>query len=296
MTHHYNYYIFFHLDLIGPLPISGGNRYCLTVIDRYTRWPEVIPLPDITAETVTKAFLAGWISRYGCPRKVITDQGRQFESRLFQNLAKLCGVKLARTTAYHPKANGMIERFHRTLKTALMTHGGKDWTESLPVVLLGLRAAWKEDLQFSSAELVFGEQLRIPGEFMTSSPNKVEYPDFIRALRHKMSELRPSPSSNHAQPRVFIHRDLSDATHVFLRQDLLRGSLEPPYAGPYKIISKTNKTMDLSIGNKIVKVSLDRVKPAYILNEEQGDDKKNLSTRKTTRSGRTVRFPDRYVP
>lgn len=309
-----------HMDLIGPLPISSGYKYCLTAIDRFTRWPEVIPLTDITAESVTQAFLFNWISRYGCPKKIVTDQGRQFESRLFHSLAKMCGIKLARTTAYHPACNGMIERMHRTLKAAIMTHGGKDWTSSLPIVLLGLRAAWKEDLQCSSAELVFGEQLRIPGEFFTSSSTEVEYPDFVSHLRQKISQLRPSPASHHGQHKVFVHKDLLTTTHVFLRQDLLRGSLEPPYAGPYKVMSRTPKTIDIKIGDKTVKVSIDRVKPAFI--SQKDDEKpqqevvkptaiisdpipilntpdivsKNLTTNplRTTRSGRVTRLPVRF--
>jgi hypothetical protein len=111
-----------HLDLVGPLPFSNGCRYLLTMVDRFTRWPEATPLANITAETVARAFMNTWISRYGCPLRVTTDQGRQFEAQLFRALLQLCGVKLHNTTAYHPIANGLVERLHRTLKAALMCY------------------------------------------------------------------------------------------------------------------------------------------------------------------------------
>ena len=108
-----------HIDLVGPLPPSRGFTYLLTCIDRFTRWPEAIPLANITADAVAQAFLSGWISRFSVPSTIITDRGCQFESQLWSTLMSLLGSKRARTTAYHPQANGMVERFHCQLKAGL---------------------------------------------------------------------------------------------------------------------------------------------------------------------------------
>ncbi|GFV97371.1 transposon Tf2-9 polyprotein [Trichonephila clavipes] len=127
-----------HLDLIGPLPPSNGYTYCLTMIDRFSKWPEAQPLKDITAETVAEAFFSSWVSRFGTPAILTTDRGRQFESSLFKALSKLLGVQKCRTTGYHPQANGMIEELHRPLKSAIKCHATERWTEVLPIILLGL--------------------------------------------------------------------------------------------------------------------------------------------------------------
>ncbi|GFS91330.1 hypothetical protein TNCV_1307361 [Trichonephila clavipes] len=109
-----------HLDLIGPLPPSNGYTYCLTMIDRLSKWPEAQPLKDITAETVAEAFFSSWVSRFGTPVVLTTDRGRQFESSLFKPLSKLLGVQKCRTTGYHPQANGMIEELPRKVQSNAM--------------------------------------------------------------------------------------------------------------------------------------------------------------------------------
>ncbi|GBL93576.1 hypothetical protein AVEN_59753-1 [Araneus ventricosus] len=100
-----------NIDLIGPLPPSDGYTYYMTIIDRFTRWPKVIPTKDITAETTSKALIHNWIPRFGCPVTITTDQGRNFDSHLFRHLNDILGTNRIRTTSYHPLSNGLVERF-----------------------------------------------------------------------------------------------------------------------------------------------------------------------------------------
>jgi hypothetical protein len=108
-----------------------------------------------------------------------------------------------------------------------MCHADEKWTEALPLVLLGIRTAYKADLKSSAAELVYGEPLRVPGELLVPAP-KVEASGFIQQLRRQMYQMRPTPAARHSFAATFVHKDLRDSTHVFLRQDATRRALEPP--------------------------------------------------------------------
>ena len=151
-----------HIDLVGPLPPSEGFSHLLTIIDRTTRWPEAVPLRSTSTTDCARALIRHWISRFGVPLDLTSDRGPQFASTLWNEIAQQFGVQLHRTTAYHPQSNGLVERFHRTLKAALKARlQGPNWADELPWVLLGLRTAPKEDLGFSTAELVYGTPLTV---------------------------------------------------------------------------------------------------------------------------------------
>ena len=250
-----------HFDLVRPLPVSSGFRYCLTAINRYTRWLEALPLADITAEAVAKTFVSVGIARFGCPQQITTDQGWQFEVRL----ATIIGSSLSRTTPWHPASNGMVERPHRQLKAALMCHTYEHWAEALPLVLLGLHSAWKEDLKASSAELVYGSPLRLPGEFFTPSPSEcTKVIDFGSRLKVHIGKLRPIPASRHAAPSTFIFTDLA-TSHFFLRHEALRRALQAPYVSPHRVLHRVDKIYTIEVQGAAKTVSIDRLKPAYFL-------------------------------
>ena len=154
-----------HIDLVGPLPPSGGCSHLLTIVDRFTIWPEAIPLVDATAETVTQAFISNWVSQFGVPTLITTDEGKQFESSLWSQLMKILDTQRTHTTTYHPIANGLVKHLHRQIKAAIKClPNPNDWISGLHWILLGIDTAFKEDIGCSSAELVYGTTLRIPGQ------------------------------------------------------------------------------------------------------------------------------------
>ncbi|XP_049312212.1 uncharacterized protein LOC125778460 [Bactrocera dorsalis] len=276
-----------HLDII-ILPEHEGYRYCLTMIDRFTRWPELVPLKDISANTITTSFYSAWISRFGSPKTITTDQGSQFESAIFQALTKMVGAHKIRTSAYHPASNGMIERWHRTLKASLMCNRQTPWPLLLPTVMLGLRCSHKEDIGASPAEMLYGTNLRLPGEFFDSGDGSYNPQEFISKFREYIQQLKPSSPVYHNSTRFFINKNLHDCSHVFIRSDHVRKPLEPPYSGPFEVVERiSDRLYAIKINNAIHNISVERLKPAFIPRSDELPDTPLRTYRK-----RNVTFAD----
>ncbi len=201
---------------------------------------EAIPIPDSTADTVAQATIT-------------TDRGQQFESALWTQL-----------TSYHPIANGLVERLHRQLKSAVKYLPDPTyWTKALPLVLLGIRTTIKQDLKCTAAELVYGTTLRLPGEFFTSTTNHLDPISYATQLKTFMQQLKP-PSVCRQQRHFYTTPDLSTCTFVFVRHDAVKRSLQKPYDGPFHVLHCSDKHFTLDISGKKKVVSIDRLKLAHI--------------------------------
>ena len=255
-----------HIDLVGPLPESQGCSYLLTAADRFTRWLEAVPIQNIEMYTIARAYIQNWVARFGVPLHMTSDRGSQFVSELWSCMSNLLGTDLHPTTAYHPQANGLIERNHRDLKAALKCRlNGPNWIDELPWVLLGLRTAPKEDLHSSSAELVYGSPLTVPGDFFPDSTPR-SAPRELQQQRERVGNLRPIPTTAHGEASIQSHvpSALNQAKFVFVRRDARKTPLQTPYDGPFEVLDRTPKHFTLQIGNQSDKISIDRLKPAYL--------------------------------
>ena len=168
--------------------------------------------------------------------------------------------------------------------------------------------------------MIYGTGIRLPTEFFVPAkqPANVE---FANRLQERMSEIRHLPTSRHGEKKTLMFRDLETSPYVFVRHNAIGGTLQPPYDGPYQDIQRGEKTFIIRVKDKSVKVSVDHLKPAFIVSEDiehlersaethdefvprkifrpQSSEQAQQSdgdarTHYPTRSGRRVRFPDRF--
>ncbi|XP_071574405.1 uncharacterized protein [Temnothorax nylanderi] len=177
----------------------------------------------------------------------------------------------------------MVERFHRQLKAAIRCHETETWTEVLPVILMGIRAAFKEDIAASPAEMVYGEPIHLPGEFFGTSKDerRTDEADFITRLRSHIGRLTPK-WKRHGKEDVFVHQDLEKTPYVFVRHDAPTGALHPRYDGPYEVIERKERFFTIQTGNRPTNVSVERLKPAYTLTDAETTTTRGIKSRSET--------------
>ena len=300
-----------HVDVVGPLPASQGFTHLFTIVDRFSRWPEVIPISDTSAGSLCMALLHGWVARHGLPSVISSDRGAQFTSMIWENMSTTLGVKLQPTVAYHPQANGLVERLHRRLKEALRARlVGNNWYQQLPWILLSLRATVKEDLQTSPAELLYGQVLTLPGDYLPATQQPATVPELLQQLRYNTAKTAPTPPRTATQSQSTPARPLPPGTqYVFVRKGGAKAPLSQLYEGPYKVIRSAGAVVTIQLGNRVERVAARRCKAAVIDTSNtpiadpprRGRPRKTPATATSTapqsstsrKSGRTSRPPTR---
>ena len=298
---------FVHIDIVGPLEPSSTTlnglpyRYLLTILDRTTCWPEVIPLTHISAKNVAEHFYSNWITRYGVPLYVLSDRGAQFESELMSEICNILGITKLRTCSYRPQTNGKLERFHRNLKDRLKCLKNKlsDWLKALPVALWAIRST-PRDNGLTPFYCLSGKSLCYPQSIFAETTGEV---DFHRLDEEIRGALENAPRR---KPRKTFEKTplLKIGDFVFVRRNQIeKRKLEPPYTGPVEVLQVNGNVVTIKHNSgKTDTVNINRLKiakfPKTPVPRQQVIIGKELISEETsgevpqtvTRSGRIVKF------
>jgi hypothetical protein len=177
-----------HTDLFGPLRTSGTQKkYIMVITDAFTKYVELIALPNKEAETVATAFFNRWICRYGVPLEIVTDQGKEFVNLLSEELWKLLGVIHSTTTAHHPQCNAQAEVANKTIAKYLsgfVDESTLDWELYLPPLMFSYNTSFHKSIQTTPFFLTFGMQPRLPN-FPAPDLNRKFYGESTAADLHQ---------------------------------------------------------------------------------------------------------------
>lgn len=159
------------MDLIGKLtPTKSGHQYICVIIDYFTKWTEAYPLKTKEAAKVTQGIM-DFFYRFGAPKRLLTDQGREFVNQLNYNVCEMLKKKRSLCAPYHPQTNGLVEKMNGTIQrtlTKLVRDSPQTWDEHLNATLFALRTKKQLTTQFSPYFLMFGREARYPVEVPAS--------------------------------------------------------------------------------------------------------------------------------
>ncbi|GFX93612.1 retrovirus-related Pol polyprotein from transposon 412 [Trichonephila clavipes] len=272
-------------DILGPLPrTASGNKYLLVVMDYFTKWPEVYPIPDQEAPTVAEAVVQHWISRYGVPLQLHSDQGRNFVSAVLKGVCELLGIDKTKTTPLHPQSDGMVERFNRTILNNLslvVSKNQQDWDQKVPLFLLAYRSAVHETTGYSPSQMLFGRDLRLPCDLLFGRPpdtpsSPEEYVQNLQArfedvhnLARERINLRTEKMKTRYDTKATGHQ-FKEGDKVWFYNPTRRKELSPKlqshWDGPYTILKIINDVViriRKSTNSKPRVVHYDRLAPYY---------------------------------
>ena len=169
------------LDIMGPFSETDAkNKWILVIGDYFTKYKVSVPLPDISAITISEALIANWISYFGCPLECHSDQGAQFTGAVFRETCKLLGIEKTRTTVGRPQSDGMIENANQALCNMLncvVQDNPLDWDLLLRMCTLAYNSNIHDSLQETPALMMFGRELTLPIDLVMPIAEKVKQPD-----------------------------------------------------------------------------------------------------------------------
>ena len=244
---------FIATDYIGPFPITDrGNRYILLLTDHFTKYVEILHVPDMTAEVCASKVVNEFISRWGCPLTLHSDQGRTYESNSFREMCRMLEMKKSRTSPRNPKGNSQSERFNRTLLRMIKAYlrgSQKYWDLHIACLAGAYRATPNEATKLTPNLLMMGREVRLPAELVFGSIENYQnheitsYGEYVDSLRERLQHAH-DVARKHLDHAAQRSRDIYD-TKVLVNKyqpgDAVWGLLEARKLGVMPKLEPANE-------------------------------------------------------
>ena len=163
------------VDLVGPMPVTRDQyKYILTIEDAYSRHVTAVPIRNKESATVTKHLMDRYVSIFGTPTAIHSDQGKEFTSQIFKDLMDKLQVRRTTTPTYNPQSNGNLERFHRTLNSIIRVFCDREdseWEHYLPSATLAYNTKKHSSTGITPFSAMFGRECRLPIDLIIPSPD-----------------------------------------------------------------------------------------------------------------------------
>ena len=293
------------LDIFGPLPISeNGNEYIIVLGEYFSKWVDAWAVPNHTAQTVADKLVTEFFTKFGCPRQIHTDQGREFQSELFKLLCDKFEINQTRTAPYRPNSDGLVERFNRTLKQMLgifATENPRNWDDYLPYLLMAYRATQNKSTGCTPNLIFLQREITCPIELMVGPPPNsledvcpIQYIEWVKSAMEITHQFVFKNLGIAAKRQKFYYdrglkpRNYQEGAWVWRwYPPTANQKLNLGWTGPYlviKQISETTYSIQKAPDKPIINVHVDHIKPyegetelRNWLVQSEGNDQARLS-------------------
>ncbi|GFT34882.1 retrovirus-related Pol polyprotein from transposon opus [Trichonephila clavipes] len=262
------------LDLLGPYPASRPERYkfILVISDHFTKWCELIPLRKASAQTIANAFFNNYIARYGAPISLISDNGPQFISDVFEHLSHRLDIKHMKTVTYRPQSN-LTERVNRNLVqmiASFVEENHENWDQFLHEFAFALRTAVNETTNKTPAELFLGRKIITPFSKLINVKEDAKYVGnnierLFDEARRNMQKQHKYWEKHYNLRRRDVHIKVNDL--VLLQTHFLSaagkkqvGKFMPKFEGPYKVLEIKGNNLVIWKNGRNITVNIDQVR------------------------------------
>ena len=282
-----------HIDILGPFSqSSAGNKYIIMLVCQFTKWIEAYPVTSCTSEEVAEKVITNFITRFGCPLQIHTDQGSNFTSALFRAICDLLDVTKTRTTPYRPCSNGQVERYNRTLLQIMrcyLNENVANWDKDLEILTGAIRSLPNRQSGFTPNMLMLGREVPQPVDLMfgvseVNSESQTE-PDYVHLLRERLRKAHTTAREKIRATQQYQQKyyDYSKCEHSYEVGDLVLklnkasktgepSKLQPIWKGPFLVIEMLSpllmrirgKKKSMVVHHDLVKKCTDRYIPAWM--------------------------------